>query len=48
MKTCRVDSRRDFIKKAMLLAAGGGLSGALPASIQRAFAIDPPPGAVAV
>jgi phospholipase C len=39
-----MDSRRDFIKKALLLAAGGGLSGALPASIQRAFAIDPPPG----
>jgi phospholipase C len=39
-----MDSRRDFIKKALLLAAGGGLSGALPASIQRAFAIDPPAG----
>ncbi len=39
-----MDSRRDFIKKAVLLAAGGGLSGVLPASIQRAFAIDPPRG----
>ena len=39
-----MDSRRDFIKKAMLLAAGGGMSGTLPASVQRAFAIDPPRG----
>jgi phospholipase C len=41
---CWMDSRRDFIKKALLLAAGGGLTGVLPASIQRAFAIDPPTG----
>jgi phospholipase C len=34
-------SRRDFLKKALLLAAGGGFVGALPASIQKAFAIDP-------
>src|SRR5687768_17461021 len=33
-------SRRDFLKKAALLT-GGGLSGAIPASIQRALAIDP-------
>jgi phospholipase C len=39
-----MESRRDFLKKAMMLAAGGGLAGALPASIQRAFAIDPTPG----
>jgi len=39
-----MDSRRDFLKKAALLAAGGGLTGALPASIQKAFAIDPQPG----
>ncbi|HVU28274.1 MAG TPA: phospholipase C, phosphocholine-specific [Verrucomicrobiae bacterium] len=39
-----MDSRRDFLKKAALLAAGGGLMGALPASIQKAFAIDPTPG----
>src|ERR1700744_4358670 len=39
-----MESRRDFLKKAMMLAAGGGLAGALPASIQRAFAIDPAPG----
>ena len=39
-----MDSRRDFLKKAALLAAGGGLLGGLPASIQKAFAIDPAPG----
>ena len=39
-----MDSRRDFLKKAALLAAGGGAAGMLPASIQRAFAIDPAPG----
>src|ERR1041384_5533001 len=39
-----MDSRRDFLKKAALLAAGGGIGGAFPASIQRAFAIDPPAG----
>lgn len=39
-----MDSRRDFLKKAALLTAGGGVAGALPASISRALAIDPPPG----
>lgn len=39
-----MDTRRDFIKKASLLAGGAGLMGALPASVQRALAIDPPPG----
>jgi phospholipase C len=39
-----MESRRDFLKKAALLAAGGGFMGAFPASIQKAFAIDPPPG----
>ncbi len=34
-----MDSRRDFLKKAALLAAGGGL-----ASIEKALAIDPAPG----
>jgi phospholipase C len=38
-----MDSRRDFLKKAALLAAGSGLAGVFPA-IQRAFAIDPAPG----
>jgi len=39
-----MDSRRDFLKKAALLAAGSASGGLFPASIQRAFAIDPPPG----
>src|SRR5277367_6133876 len=39
-----MESRRDFIKKAVLLAASGSLTGTLPASIQKAFAIDPPKG----
>ena len=38
------DTRREFLKKAALLAAGGGLTGVFPDSIQRAFAIDPAPG----
>lgn len=37
-----MDSRRDFLKKAALLSTG--LSGMLPESIQKAFAIDPQPG----
>ena len=37
-----MDSRRNFLKKAALLSAG--LPGALPESIQKAFAIDPQPG----
>src|SRR5476651_695851 len=39
-----LDSRREFLRKAALLAAGGGLTGALAASIQRAYAIEPPVG----
>lgn len=39
-----MDSRRDFLKKAALMAAGGGLVGGFPAAIQRALAIDPAPG----
>jgi phospholipase C len=39
-----MESRRDFLKKAALLTGGASLWSALPASIQRAFAIDPPPG----
>src|SRR5690348_173755 len=39
-----MDSRRDFLKKTAFLAAGAGFAGALPASIQKAFAIDPPSG----
>ncbi|HCN85111.1 MAG TPA: phospholipase C, phosphocholine-specific, partial [Sphingobacteriaceae bacterium] len=36
-----MDSRREFLKKAAMLSGGAGLSGLLPASIQRAFAINP-------
>jgi phospholipase C len=38
------DSRREFIKKTMLLSGAAGLSGVLPPSIQRALAINPAPG----
>lgn len=39
-----MNSRRDFLKTAALLAAGGSMAGALPAAIQKALAIDPPKG----
>ncbi|MBW8686666.1 phosphocholine-specific phospholipase C [Chitinophaga rhizophila] len=39
-----MDTRRDFIKKAALLSGGTGLAGVLPASIQRALAINPAAG----
>ena len=39
-----MDSRRDFIKKAALLTGAAGLSGVLPASIQKALAINPAEG----
>lgn len=39
-----MDSRRDFIKKAMMLAGAYGLSNMIPMSIQKALAIDPAPG----
>jgi len=39
-----MDTRRDFIKKAALLAGATGLAGALPASIQKALAITPVTG----
>src|SRR4249919_1367129 len=39
-----MDTRREFIKKAATLSGAAGLFGILPASIQRAFAIDPKPG----
>lgn len=39
-----MDSRRDFLKKAMMLSGAAGVSQFLPASIQKAFAIDPAPG----
>ncbi|MFT3946793.1 MAG: phospholipase C, phosphocholine-specific [Agriterribacter sp.] len=39
-----MDSRREFIKKSVLLSGAAGISGLLPASVQRAIAIDPPVG----
>jgi phospholipase C len=36
-----MDNRRDFLKKAALLAGGIGFTGMLPPSIQKALAIDP-------
>ncbi len=39
-----MDTRRDFLKKASLLAGGTTLWSSLPASIQKAFAINPAPG----
>lgn len=38
-----MDSRREFLKKAALLSGAAGFA-ALPASVQRALAIDPAPG----
>ena len=38
------NTRREFIKKSLLLSGAAGLSTMLPASIQRALAIDPSPG----
>jgi len=39
-----MDNRRDFIKKAALLAGAAGLAGFMPESIQRAMAINAPEG----
>ncbi|MHA4808088.1 phosphocholine-specific phospholipase C [Flavitalea flava] len=39
-----MDTRRDFLKKAALLAGATGFTSVLPPSIQRALAIDPLPG----
>nr|WP_121269471.1 phospholipase C, phosphocholine-specific [Pedobacter schmidteae] len=36
-----MESRREFIRKSLLLSGAAGLSTVLPASIQRALAIDP-------
>ncbi|QMU29156.1 phosphocholine-specific phospholipase C [Adhaeribacter radiodurans] len=38
------DSRREFLKKAAVLTMGAGLLGAIPASIQKALAINASPG----
>jgi len=39
-----LNTRRDFLKKAALLTGAAGLSSVLPASIQKALAINPAPG----
>lgn len=39
-----MDSRREFLKKAALLAGTGTMANALPPVIQKALAIDPAPG----
>lgn len=39
-----MESRREFIKKASVLASGAGFLGMLPASIQKAMAINPAEG----
>jgi phospholipase C len=39
-----MDTRREFLKKSMLLSAAAGLSSAVPASIQKAMMINPDPG----
>ncbi|MES2063968.1 MAG: phospholipase C, phosphocholine-specific [Bacteroidota bacterium] len=39
-----LDTRRDFIKKAAMLTGAAGLTNLLPASIQKAMAINPAPG----
>jgi phospholipase C len=39
-----MDTRREFLKKSLLLSGAAGLSTVLPASIQRALAINPTPG----
>ncbi|SEM12330.1 phospholipase C [Chitinophaga rupis] len=36
-----MDTRREFLKKSVLLSGAAGLSAFMPASIQRALAIDP-------
>ncbi|SEJ04765.1 phospholipase C [Dyadobacter sp. SG02] len=38
-----MDSRRDFIKKAAMLAGGAGAASLFPESVQRAMAISPDP-----
>lgn len=39
-----MDTRREFLQKAALLAATAGIHSFIPASIQKAMAIDPSPG----
>src|SRR5690606_16660000 len=39
-----MDSRRDFIKKSLMLSGTMGISSLLPSAIQKAMAINPLPG----
>lgn len=39
-----MDTRREFIKKSILLSGAAGMASVMPPSIQRALAIDPKPG----
>ena len=39
-----MDTRREFIKKSLLLTGAAGISKLVPAAVQRAFAIDPAEG----
>src|SRR3984957_13376320 len=39
-----MQSRRDFLKKAAMLAGAAGFSAGVPESVQRAVAIEPEPG----
>ncbi|MFT3748875.1 MAG: phospholipase C, phosphocholine-specific [Agriterribacter sp.] len=39
-----MDTRREFLRKSMLLSGAAGLSSFVPESIQKAFDIDPAPG----
>ncbi|WP_316797048.1 phosphocholine-specific phospholipase C [Pedobacter agri] len=39
-----MDTRREFLRKSLLLSGATGLASAVPSSIQKAFAIDPAPG----
>lgn len=39
-----MDTRREFLRKSLLLSGATGLATVMPSSIQKAFAIDPAPG----
>jgi len=39
-----MDTRREFLRKSLLLSGATGLATVMPASIQKALAIDPAPG----
>ncbi|MGX9247562.1 phosphocholine-specific phospholipase C [Sphingobacterium multivorum] len=39
-----MESRREFLRKTLLFSGAAGITSFMPASIQKAFAIDPAPG----